>query len=102
MERFDFRNWILNHQSENYEIKQESRDVIYLVNDYGEAKIVFTEIEESEIIEFTIVSNKDQAVKFYLHFELNDEEHAKGLYDEMVETLSHLKDDKTVQVLLSC
>lgn len=102
MERFDFRNWILNHQSENYEIKQESRDVIYLVNDYGEAKIVFTEIEESEIIEFTIVSNKDQSVKFYLHFELNDEEHAKGLYDEMVETLSHLKDDKTVQVLLSC
>lgn len=102
MEKFDFRNWILMHQSKEYEIKQEDKDHICLVNDFGEAKIVFTEIEESEIIEFTIVSNKDQAVKFYLHFELNDEEHAKQLYGEMIETLNRLKDEKTVKVLLSC
>ncbi len=33
---------------------------------------------------------------------MNDEEHAKQLYDEMVETLIGLKDEKTLQVLLSC
>ncbi len=99
---FNFKNWILSHQDEEYKIRHAQDNIIYLVNEYGEAKIVFTQIEESEIIEFTIVSNKDQAVKFYLHFELNDEEHAKQLYNEMTETLAHLKDDKTLKVLLSC
>ncbi len=37
-----------------------------------------------------------------MHFELNDEKHAKQLYDEMVETLIGLKNEKTLKVLLSC
>ena len=41
-------------------------------------------------------------MQFYLHFELNDENHAHQLYDEMIETLIGLKDKKTTRVLLSC
>jgi len=99
---FDFKSWIQSHQSDDYRIVIESDQLIKLVTDFGEASISFTEIEENTIVEFNIISHKDNSVKFYLHFELNDEEHAKQLYDEMVETLIGLKDEKTLRVLLSC
>lgn len=76
--------------------------MIKLVTEFGEASITFTKVEEGTIVEFTIISQKDDTVKFYLHFELNDDSHAKQLYDEMVETLISLKDEKTLKVLLSC
>ncbi len=41
-------------------------------------------------------------MQFYLHFELNDENHAHQLYDEMIEILIGLKNKKTTRVLLSC
>lgn len=99
---FDFKAWIQEHYSDDYSIVLENENLIKLVTDYGEASISFTEVNEGLIVEFSIISKKDDAVKFYLHFELNDEEHAKQLYDEMVETLLHLKDEKTLKILLSC
>lgn len=99
---FDFKSWILSHDSKEYNIVLENEHLIKLQTDYGEASIAFTEINESIVVEFTIISRKDESVKFYLHFELNDEDHAKQLYDEMIETLIGLKDEKTLQVLLSC
>ena len=99
---FDFKGWIREHHNTPYEIRLENDDLIKLVTEYGEASIQFTVIEEYTIVEFSIVSNKDHSVKFYLHFELNDENHAKQLYDEMVETLIGLKEEKTLRVLLSC
>lgn len=99
---FDFPSWIKEHQTSDYQIVVENNQLIKLVTDFGEASITFTKVEEGTIVEFTIISKKDDAVKFYLHFELNDEEHAKQLYDEMVETLIGLKDEKTLKVLLSC
>ena len=98
---FDFKGWIREHHNTPYEIRLENDDLIKLVTEYGEASIQFTVIEEYTIVEFSIVSNKDHSVKFYLHFELNDENHAKQLYDEMVETLIGLKEEKTLRVLLS-
>lgn len=99
---FDFKSWILDHQSEDYEIVNENDHQIKLVTDYGDANINFIEIDGNIIVEFNIISHKDNSVKFYLHFEPNDENHAKQLYDEMVETLIGLKDEKTLRVLLSC
>ena len=98
----DFIAWIKNHQNDEYQVEQVDQDVIQLNSDYGKSTIRFTDIEESTVVEFTIVSNKDETVKFYLHFELKDEGHAKQLYDEMVETLVALKNHKTIEVLLSC
>ncbi|WP_294578468.1 ROK family protein [uncultured Thomasclavelia sp.] len=68
----------------------------------GKQKFIFIKIEDSLIVEFKILSKKDDSVKFYLHFELKEEEHAKQLYNEMIETLIGLKEEKTLQVLLSC
>ncbi|MEG0275785.1 MAG: ROK family protein [Coprobacillus sp.] len=99
---FDFKSWIQGHHNEGYKIVQEDDQLIKLSTDYGEASIRFTEIEENTIVEFSIVSHKDTTVKFYLHFELKDEDHTKELYDEMIRTLISLKDEKTLRVLLSC
>lgn len=99
---FDFKAWILEHSTNDYNIKLENNDHIQLLTEYGEASIQFTQIEEGTIVEFSIISKKDESVKFYLHFELNDENHAKQLYDEMIETLLNLKNEKTLKVLLSC
>lgn len=99
---FDFVGWIQKHHNQDYQIIVDNEQLIRLVTDYGEATIRLTKIEQSTIVEFSIVSKKDDSVKFYLHFELNDEAHAKQLYDEMVETLIGLKDEKTIRVLLSC
>lgn len=99
---FDFKSWVLNHDTDDYSIVSVDKQLIKLVTKFGEASIHFTEVEGSTIVEFTIVSKKDDSTKFYLHFELNDENHAKQLYDEMVETLIGLKDEKTLRALLSC
>lgn len=99
---FDFKTWIKEHDSDDYQVEVVSDETIKLKTEYGEAKINFIKIEESLIVEFKILSKKDDSVKFYLHFELKDEEHAKQLYDEMVGTLLSLKNEKTIKVLLSC
>ena len=89
-----FKEWIKNHETKDYQIIENNQDCIELNTDYGKAEIHFTDVTEGTIVEFNIVSYKDQEVKFYLHFELNDEDHAHQLYDEMVETLIELKNKK--------
>ena len=92
-----FKEWIKNHETKDYQIIENNQDCIELNTDYGKAEIHFTDVTEGTIVEFNIVSYKDQEVKFYLHFELNDEDHAHQLYDEMVETLIELKNKKTLK-----
>ena len=98
----EFKNWICQHQENDYTISIISDEVVELDSDFGKATITFTEVEDSMIIEFSVIAKKDDSTRFYLHFELNDEAHAKKLYDEMVETLLALQNEKTVNVLLSC
>ena len=97
-----FKKWIIDHQNDDYQINIESEQTIKLTTSYGEATIQFTDVTNGTIVEFNIISYKNQEVQFYLHFELNDENHAHQLYDEMIETLIGLKDKKTTRVLLSC
>ena len=95
-----FKEWIKNHETKDYQIIENNQDCIELNTDYGKAEIHFTDVTEGTIVEFNIVSYKDQEVKFYLHFELNDEDHAHQLYDEMVETLIELKNKKILKELI--
>lgn len=89
-----FKKWIIDHQNDDYQINVESEQTIKLTTSYGEATIQFTDVTNGTIVEFNIISYKNQEVQFYLHFELNDENHAHQLYDEMIETLIGLKDKK--------
>ena len=67
---FNFRSWIQSHNVNDYAVVLENDQLIKLITDYGEASISFIEIEEGTIVEFTIISKKDDSVKFYLHFEI--------------------------------
>ena len=80
-----FKKWIIDHQNDDYQINVESEQTIKLTTSYGEATIQFTDVTNGTIVEFNIISYKNQEVQFYLHFELND---------EMIETLIGLKDKK--------
>lgn len=75
---FDFKTWIQQQQTNDYQIVLEDDHLIKLITDCAEASILFIEIDNNTIVEFQIISQKDHATKFYLHFELNDEEHAKS------------------------
>lgn len=98
----NFKNWICQHQDKAYTITILSDEVIELHTHFGKATITFTEVDDSMIIEFSVISKKDDSTRFYLHFELNDENHAKKLYEEMIESLLDLQNEKNIKVLLSC
>lgn len=53
------------------------------------------------IAEYRILDEKSETV-FYLHFELDDPEHARELYHEMLESLRRLNQEKMTEVLLCC
>ena len=56
---FDFKTWIKEHDSDDYQVEVVSDETIKLKKEYGEAKINFIKIEESLIVEFKILSKKD-------------------------------------------
>lgn len=102
MTKQQYQLWILEHQSDDYILERKNEDLIQLDTSYAVASVQFSSIEDNTLVEISIVSKKDERTKFYLHFELKEEEHAKKLFDEMVETLIRLKGEKKVRVLLSC
>ena len=57
-----FKEWIKNHETKDYQIIENNQDCIELNTDYGKAEIHFTDVTEGTIVEFNIVSYKDQEV----------------------------------------
>ncbi len=53
------------------------------------------------IAEYRILDENSETV-FYLHFELDDAEHAQELYHEMLESLRKLNQARVTEVLLCC
>ena len=102
MNQEQYKQWIKEHKSQDYNIIEKTNDLIQLETSYALSSIQFVSIEDKTLVEMSILSKKDNTTKFYLHFELKEEKHAKKLFKEMVETLLHLKNEKTVRVLLSC
>lgn len=96
---FDFRSWIKDRNNEEYTLQIEDDDHYRLVTDYGRAEINFY---PDEIVEISITSFKNNDPKYYLHFQLKEEEHTKVLFREMEEALLNLRYEKKIRVLLSC
>ncbi|MCF0246384.1 MAG: ROK family protein [Ileibacterium sp.] len=94
-----YKNWILEQKLPDFEIIDNSENQILLKNDLGVAEIVFY---GDDLAEISIVSRKDNQLKYYLHFELSEEEHVKELFWEMAAALQKLTEEKTIKVLLSC
>lgn len=100
---FDYRSWI-TQQKGNYKLDNSNPDHFELITDYAVAQINFYTLDENEpeVVEFRIENNKDDDVKFFLHFQLNDEEHAQDLFRELVTVLSELKEKQKTKILLCC
>lgn len=96
---FDFRAWIKSLNSKNYELIIEDDDHYRLKTEYGLAEINFY---PDEIVEISISSFKNGESKYYLHFQMKDEEHTKTLFREMEEALLELENEREIKVLLSC
>lgn len=96
--RQNFRNQILSSTSDQYTIREEG-DRIFLTTEFAEACIRF---HEMNIVEFQITRKSDDKIVFYLHFQLNNENHALYLLEQLKDSLVHTGPVSTYQILLSC
>ena len=94
-----FREYIGSLDHSGYVLTQKNDSTLILDTEYAEGSIVFHDLN---IIELIIVSKKTGENVFYLHFQLNEAEHAKNLLDEMIRTLIDLRDRQKTKVLLCC
>lgn len=99
----ELKAWILEQQDSRYTVERacdDKTESIILKTDSASATITLYSIEYT-ICELRVVDAKQENV-FYLHFELNDLDHAKGLFLEMKESLLKQKTDTAIHVLLCC
>ena len=96
----DYRKWILGHTIEKGRVEEKDGN-IRIETDFALAEVNFYEMEML-VVELRITDKKKDETAFFLHFELREEDYAKELFDEMIETLEELRERKNVQVLLSC
>lgn len=68
---------------------------------YAVGKINFYALEVT-IVEMSVINLADDENKFYLHFELRELSYAEELFAEMLETLTDLKNQQKLKILMSC
>jgi cellobiose-specific phosphotransferase system component IIB len=97
----EFYDWIMTQKDPLYTIEKISEDQIDLVTETAAAHIQFYHLEY-DIVSFTIDSPKDEEPLFFLHFELQDLDHAKKLFTEMTDSLKKAAERVSTKILLSC
>ena len=96
-------DWIETNNKDDYSIsrwEKENSVGLDMKAEFAEAQIdvVFM---EAAVVEYRIVNDREENV-FYLHFELNDLDHAKELFHEMRDCLDKQTSTSTKQILLCC
>ena len=96
-----YKKWILFQQIDNCQIMLSSKDQnkIILETKYGVANVIFYKFN---IIELNVISKIDQESGFFLHFQMNNINHAINLFYEMVECLKTLIKKPKIKILLCC
>lgn len=96
-----YKKWILFRQIDNCQIMLSSKDQnkIILETKYGVANVIFYKFN---IIELNVISKIDQESCFFLHFQMNNINHAINLFYEMVECLKTLIKKPKIKILLCC
>ncbi len=79
----------------------EDEGNIEIKTSYAVGKINFYTLQVN-IVEMSVTNLADGENKFYLHFELRDLDYAEELFAEMLETLTNLKNQQKLKILLSC
>lgn len=94
-----FHNWILAQKRPEYEIREAGKESVEFHTDHAVACVNFYEMN---VIELTIQDKKTEETFFYLHFQMNDMEHACDLFHQMIDALLKRSMEKQVRVLLCC
>ena len=97
----DYQTWIEAQNTDGFTRVKEAEGY-RLETEYADGAVVFHELEEYLIVEMRITEKKSGEDQFFLHFELNDLNHAEELYHEMIEALLDLKDRQKTKILLCC
>lgn len=107
----DYRSWILsranllNHTMPNCKVETPDDEHVRIVTDKAVANVEFYELDPGapEVVALNIVPMDDpDNPTFFLHFEMDDLDHAKELFDELVDALTQVASSKITRVLLSC
>ncbi|MEE8808058.1 MAG: ROK family protein [Lactimicrobium sp.] len=102
-DHFDYRSWIMAQKPSCGEVEKVDDNHFQIVTAYALAQINFYQIEnEPEVIEFRIERTKDGEVVFFLHFHADPEEHAKALFEQMIEVLQETGKHHATRILLCC
>lgn len=93
-----YRDWILQHNIKGGKFEVSDEEIkIETTNGYG--KVVFNELD---IIELLVYNEHTQDFEFYLHFQVTTLQHAKELFNEMLDALNHLINKPVYKILLCC
>ena len=107
----EFRTWILSrammlrHVVEGCNVESPDDEHVRILTEKATANVNFYVFgpEEPEIVELNIIPVDDpDNPTFFLHFEMDDLDHAKELFDQLTEALTQLTSQKTTRVLLTC
>ena len=96
----DYKAWILSQKIPDGKIV-DAGDSIKISTSYAAGEVNFHDLDVF-IIEMSLTNLADGENRFYLHFELKDLDYAEELFRQMIETLTELKSQQSVKILLSC
>lgn len=107
----EFYAWIMSRATElgaaveGCVVEAPDDEHIVISTEYATAHVNFYQLDPDrpEVIELNIIPTDDpDNPTFFLHFEMDDLEHAKSLFNELVDTLTQLTEKTVTKVLLTC
>lgn len=107
----DFRTWILSranmlgHVVPGCTVECPDDEHMRITAEKATATVEFYELEPGtpEVVALSIIPNDDpNNPTFFLHFEMDDLEHAKELFNELCDALAQTFSAKVTRILLSC
>lgn len=101
MNSTEYLTWILEQKEDDFQIQKENEDTVVVEDDFCEGAVTIYHLE-MEIAELRLSRKSDGENIFFLHFELKDEVHAKGLFQEMITAMRDHRNRQTKEILLSC
>ncbi len=91
--------WVPLQTHNEYTLIKQNENSYRLETENAYADILFYDFG---VMELMIIEKENENNPFYLHFEMNDFEHAKEMINDMIKELLDMKKTKTVKILLCC
>lgn len=97
-----YRTWILSQELDGCQLSEDAKGNITIESELVKGWASFYDIDSMEIAELRLERVLDGEAAFFLHFELEDLDRAKELFNEMAEALYEMTHREVRHILLSC